>query len=121
LERRTQYFLLSKCPDMNAKPTAAGIKRKMRKRLRTFREEHSVKAGLLARYKKWSLDHNVECLEEPSLSRQNLHRYLAVLTGHGDFAWYYPKFWHEDAELEYGCGHQKTPEQLAVGHSAGQM
>lgn len=104
--------------DTEAKPTAAGIKGKMGKQLRVFREEHwkTVKEGLSANYKKWKLDYNVECLEELTLSRQDLHRYLAVRTGHGDFAWYHRKYHHEDAKMECSCGHQKTPEHLVHCH-----
>ena len=33
---------------------------------------------------------------------------------HGDFAWYHRKFRHNNANLSYSCGSDKTPEHFAL-------
>ena len=48
------------------------------------------------------------------LRRTTLHRWLALRSAHGDFAWYYRKFGYKDAKVVYACGRLKTPEHLAI-------
>lgn len=45
---------------------------------------------------------------ELGLTRPQLHRLLAMRTGHGDFAWYHRAFKHNDVNLHCTCGHLKT-------------
>lgn len=109
--------------DANARPTAAGIKRLMRHRLRAFRGKHwkDLENGLSTHYKQWRLDYDLDCPQELFLGREELHRYLAVRSGHGDFAWYHRKFEHDEAGLLCSCGRSKTPEHLVYCRKALRM
>jgi ribonuclease HI len=71
-----------------------------------------LSSKLSARYRNWEL--NFSDREPPALSlkRPVLHHYLAVRTGHGDFAWYHRKWNHEDANLRCSCGEEKAPNHL---------
>ena len=48
------------------------------------------------------------------LTRPQLQRFLAIRTGHGDFAWYHRRYKHDEAELRCGCGRPKTPDHLVM-------
>ena len=102
-------------PDPDAGPTIAGIRAQARRLLRAQKEVqwNQVQDGLSSRYKSWHLDYNLRCPEELGLPRPMLQKYLAIRTGHGDFAWYHRKFKHDDAELDCSaCRRAKTPEHI---------
>lgn len=102
-------------PDPEAYPTAYGIKSIARRQLRRLERAwwDKEKTRLSERYKQ----HNLDFTRTPSkaltaLPRQLLHHYLAIRTGHGDFAWYHRRFNHPDAELRCACGRWKDPEHV---------
>lgn len=74
---------------------------------------------LTDRYKFFQLDHDIKCYTElVMLTREELHRYLAVRQGHGDFAWYNRRFRHDDAQTDCSCGRAKAPEHLVFRRKA---
>jgi ribonuclease HI len=101
--------------DLNCTRTAYGVRAQGKKLTKATREEwwRKTKARLSDRYRFFRLDYEVRCHEELAmLTREELHRYLAVRHGHGDFAWYHRRFRHELAKLECSCGRAKAPEHL---------
>lgn len=97
-----------------SQPTVSGIKsiaKSLRDQARDeWWQQNSVK--LSRHYKQWKPTYGVKQYPELSLPRRLLHRYLALRTTHGDFAWYHKKFRHEDAKLNCSCGHAKTADHL---------
>jgi hypothetical protein len=106
--------------DPDARPTAASNKSVMKQRLRAFRSQHwkELEKGLSTGYKRWRLDYSLDCPEELTLGRKELHHYLAVRSGHSNFACYHRKFKHGEASLLCSCGRSKTPEQLVYRRKA---
>ena len=103
-------------PDRDCTPTLYDIKSIARKHMAAKRESwwEAAKLRLSRRYNDWNLGYKIRSLEELHvLSRPELHRYLAIRTGHGDFAWYHVKFKHDDAQLDCSCGRPKDPLHLA--------
>ena len=103
-------------PDQDCTPTLYGIKSIGRKHMAAKRESwwEGAKLRLSRRYNDWNLGYKIRSPEELHvLSRPELHRYLAIRTGHGDFAWYHVKFKHDDAQLDCSCGRPKDPLHLA--------
>jgi ribonuclease HI len=104
--------------DPDTRPTLAGVRSQVRKRLRGLRANvwRATEATLSRRYKSWDLPydtrHHPEELEV--LTRPQLQRLLAIRTGHGDFAWYHRRYKHDEAELRCGCGRPKTPDHLVM-------
>lgn len=105
-------------PDPDSTPTLSGVKMRLRRRLRDYRAAlwDRLKAGLSDRYLDWDLEWDLDCPEELAcLSRPALHRFLALRTGHGDFAWYHRKFNHPEDSCEmtcWRCHADKTPEHM---------
>ena len=104
--------------DPRSGPTLAGIRAEIRRNLRGIRRHswEQVKATLSARYNAWKLPYDPlnHQTELEVLTRVQLSYYLAIRTGHGDFAWYHRKFNHENAEIHCTCGYSKTPEHIVM-------
>jgi len=104
--------------DREAGPTLAGVRMNRKKMLNDFRyaQWEQTTRNLAARYRKWELDHELACPKELEvLSRRTLHRFLALRTGHGDFAAYHMRFNHDEDGCEMQCPHcdgDKTPEHI---------
>jgi hypothetical protein len=104
--------------DREAGPTLAGVRMNRKKMLNDFRyaQWEQTTRNLAARYRKWELDHELACPKELEvLSRRTLHRFLALRTGHGDFAAYHRRFNHDEDSCEMQCPHcdgDKTPEHI---------
>ena len=101
--------------DKDCTPTAYGVKSLARKITRELRKTWWSRASLdlSERYRSWDLTYHIRCPKELEvLTRPALHRYLAIRTGHGDFAWYHRRFGHPDANLKCSCGRDKDPEHL---------
>jgi len=105
-------------PDLEAGPTLAGVRAGIRFRLRQIRLHHWLKNRnrLSRRYNAWKLRYDTQ--QHPAeleiLSRPQLHHFLAIRTGHGDFSWYHRKFKHGSAVLKCSCGAAKTPEHIVM-------
>jgi len=99
-----------------SEPTVSGIRsifRSLRKEAQS--QWWSARAAKLSTwYRKWGLSYEVKALPELDLPRSTLHHLLALRTSHRDFSWYHRKFLHVDAILTCSCGHQKTPEHIAL-------
>ena len=95
-------------------PTISGIRSIVRKLNEAARNDWWDKTLPRAskRYRDWNLDYNVKEPPALTLSRPILHRYLAIRTGHGDFAWYHRRQNHNDANFYCSCGRKKTPHHL---------
>lgn len=97
-----------------SEPTVSGI----RSIFRSLRDQARMdwwancSPKLSSWYKKWDTTYAVKALPELTLPRSILHRFLAVRSAHGDFAWYHTKFNHEDANITCSCGSPKTPLHL---------
>lgn len=107
----------SKLPDTDrdCTTTVYGVKSKWRRQMNNERGRRWDKRfeRTSERYQSWGLEVTTRCPRALTvLSRRMLHRYLAVRTGHGDFAWYHTKFQHDDAKLECACGMAKEPTHL---------
>jgi len=104
--------------DPKSAPTLAGVKAKIKQKLRSIRDQDWKRAScsLSPRYKAWKL--NYDPLRVPkeleTLSRTQLQLFLAIRTGHGDFAHYHRRFRHHGAELHCTCGYKKTPEHIVM-------
>ncbi|RYP45714.1 hypothetical protein DL768_007978 [Monosporascus sp. mg162] len=101
--------------DRDCTPTAYGIKSTARKAAKISRSQwwEAAQARLSPRYRRWKLRYRLRCPAAlAALTRPALHHYLAIRTGHGDFAWYHRKFRHDDAKLHCSCGREKDPEYL---------
>ena len=101
--------------DKDCTPTAYGVKSLARKMTRDLRKNwwSQAELDLSERYRSWGLMYHIRCPKELDvLTRPALHRYLAIRTGHGDFAWYHRRFGHPDAKLKCSCGRDKDPEHL---------
>ena len=101
--------------DKDCTPTAYGVKSLARKITCELRKTWWSRASLdlSERYRSWDLTYHIRCPKELDvLTRPALHRYLAIRTGHGDFAWYHRRFGHPDANLKCSCGRDKDPEHL---------
>ena len=101
--------------DKDCTPTAYGVKSLARKITRDLRKNwwSRVSLDLSERYRSWGLMYHIRCPRELDvLTRPALHRYLAVRTGHGDFAWYHRRFEHPDAKLTCSCGRDKDTRHL---------
>jgi hypothetical protein len=104
--------------DPDCGPTLAGARMEMRKMLRASREALwlKIEPGLSRHYRKWDLTFAVSCPPELEvLSRQSLHRLLAIRSWHGDFTSYHRRFNHPEEECEMRCrwcGASKTPEHI---------
>ena len=99
-----------------SEPTITGIRtiaRSLRNQARMDWWER-CSSKLSSWYKNWDTTYTVKPLPELSLPRPILHRFLALRSAHGDFAWYHTKFRHENAELNCSCGRAKTPEHLVM-------
>jgi ribonuclease HI len=98
-----------------SKPTISGISSIARTLRKQAKDDwwHQKSSKLSQAYKQWEPLYEVKPLRELSLPRPILHRYLAIRTTHGDFAWYHTKFNHQEAELNCSCGRAKTPDHLA--------
>lgn len=101
-------------------PTISGIRSVFRTLRDTARADWWTQRStkLSSWYKKWDTSYTVKPLEELSLSRPILHRYLALRSSHGDFAWYHTKFNHDDAVIVCSCRRSKTPEHLVLCRKA---
>lgn len=53
-----------------------------------------------------------KCPPALKLPRPYLNKYLATLSGHGDYMWYHKKFGHTDAEMHCACHCAKAPTHL---------
>ena len=95
-------------------PTLSGIRSIIRKLNEAARKEWWDRTLPRAsrRYRDWDPDYNVKEPPALALSRPILHRYLAIRTGHGDFAWYHKRQGHDNANLYCSCGRKKTPNHL---------
>jgi ribonuclease HI len=102
--------------DREAGPTLAGMKAMARQTLRENRGAVWRKAtsALSGRYTSWGLEYDYgPCPEQLKLGRTDLHRLLAIRTGHGDFAWYHRKYHpEEEVNMRCSCGMAKTPDHL---------
>ncbi|RYO87805.1 hypothetical protein DL763_006223 [Monosporascus cannonballus] len=101
--------------DEDCTTTIYGVKSIARRRTAALRKIwwDNAKTKLSKRYKEWKLDYHIRCPEELEvMTRPELHHFLAVRTGHGDFAWYHRKLKHDDAKLNCSCGSEKDPEHL---------
>ena len=101
--------------DKDCTPTAYGVKSLARKITCELRKTWWSRASLdlSERYRSWDLTYHIRCPKELDvLTRPALHRYLAIRTGHGDFAWYHRRFGHREANLKCSCGRNKDPEHL---------
>jgi ribonuclease HI len=100
-----------------AMPTLSGIKSIARQLLHSKQQIWwSTKKGKLSKwYNNWDLEYK-PCSGpvELDLPRTTLARLLSIRSMHGDFAWYHRKFNHDNANLTCSCGHDKTPEHLAL-------
>ena len=103
--------------DKDCTPTVYGMKSLARKITQDARKQwwSAIERNLSPRYRSWRLDYHIRCPKELDvLTRPALHRYLAIRTGHGDFAWYHRRFRHPNAKLECSCGREKDPEHLVL-------
>src|SRR6202165_3316114 len=84
---------------------------------RQIRLHHWLKNrnGLSRRYRAWKLQYETQ--QHPAeleiLSRLQLHHFLAIRTGHGDFSWYHRKFKHGSSELKCSCGAANEDKYLS--------
>ncbi|KAI0994371.1 hypothetical protein K3495_g13811 [Podosphaera aphanis] len=88
--------------------TLAYLRRLMYQRRQDLIDERWSKVSP-ARYKELDLQMRRRRPPELHLSRRLLHGLLAARTGHGDFAAYYRRFHHEDANLKCDCGLENSP------------
>lgn len=97
-----------------AEPTYSGIGTTARELRASARSEwwDLMFPKLSKWYKGWQTTYAVRNLQELSLPRHVLHRFLALRTSHGDFEWYHTKFRHPDAKLVCSCGKKKTPDHI---------
>jgi hypothetical protein len=81
---------------------------KLRVNLDTWWSTHQPKY-----YRELKLKFSIKLTEElTALDRPPLYRLLAVRTRYGDFAAYYRRFKHEDAELKCICGRYRLPTYI---------
>ena len=64
---------------------------------------------LSALFTRWSPIYELKASPFLSLPRLALHRWLALRSGHGDFAWYHRRFNHEGATLTCHCSRDLSP------------
>lgn len=103
--------------DGDCAPTVYGVKSLARNITRNARKQwlSQVERNLSQRYRSCGLKYHIRCPEELDvLTRPALHHYLAIRTGHGDFAWYHRQFRYPDAKLEFSCGRDKDPQHLVL-------
>ena len=75
----------------------------------------NAKSKLSNWYTRWKLPYQpTRPPHELELSRPILARLLAIRTSHGDFAWYYQEFHHDNATLTCTCGRLKTLLHIAL-------
>lgn len=96
-------------------PSVFGIKSMAkRKSLETAQEWWKQEMGTVSDcYRRWDLEYTLDCPPELKvLTRSELHHFLSLRTGHGDFEDYHTRFGHKDATLRCSCGSSKAPEHL---------
>ena len=60
-------------------------------------------------YERWEIKPTLKAPQTLYNTRSDLHRLLAIRSGHGDFADYHEKWQHDLAELHCSCGRRKVP------------
>jgi hypothetical protein len=83
-------------------PTASGIRSVAKRLLNLARQDwwDATKTKLSTWYNQWNLPYiTTKTPQELELPRPTLARLLAIRSQHGDFAWYYKKFKHDNALL----------------------